>query len=634
MESDSESFSSESSYEAPPKKSADCRQLTANVANTKYSVVRYVLSKVLGFRLVKDDQDDSCDVYWHDCGVDVERLMRLKPFQKINHYPGMYEVARKNNLARNLNRMRRHFPKEYNFYPQSWLLPSEWSDFAAQFTKRHNKTFIVKPEASCQGKGIFLTRRLEDINRNERYVAQRYLHRPFLLDGLKFDLRIYVLVAGCDPMRVYVHREGLTRLATQPYLAPTGSNMDDMCMHLTNYAVNKLNPNFVFNEDEHTDDIGHKRSLTWTFEFLRSRGYDVDTLWRRICSVIMKTLAVAQPTLAHTYKSCQSDDVTNSMCFELLGFDVILNHNLKPYVLEVNLSPSLATESPLDKKIKRIVLADTLTLMNLSHRHKREYLAKKKAEIQQRAISGRIRETREERQAACRRAQVKRDKYEDQHLGNFQKIYPGEDRDYYDQFIEKAVENYHYRTGVSRFKPREEKVAHVIPTPIKQLAVKGKSSSSKKTLKERDFKRLQSPSTRETAKGGETPVSRGKRPGEQTEHRVITSVFSKLAGPRNVPRSASTARVSTCKAQSEALDPHKDRVFATIPSNYADGPPERQADKLFHKVYGGESRERPTSSGVYRSPAKPHNLEWKLPEDRPLSEVYPAFTVKITRNKY
>jgi tubulin polyglutamylase TTLL6/13 len=633
MESDSESFTSDSSYKPPPKKSADCRQLTANVANTKYSVVRYVLSKVLGFRLVKDDQDDSCDIYWHDCGVDVERLMRLKPYQKINHYPGMYEVARKNNLARNLNRMRRHFPKEYNFYPQTWLLPSEWCDFAAQFTKRQNKTFIVKPEASCQGKGIFLTRRLEDINRNERYVAQRYLHRPFLLDGLKFDLRIYVLVAGCDPMRVYIHREGLTRLATQPYRAPTVSNIDDMCMHLTNYAVNKLNPNFVFNEDEQTDDIGHKRSLTWTFDFLRSKGYDVDVLWSRICSMIMKTLAVAQPTLAHTYKSCQSDDVTNSMCFELLGFDVILNHNLKPFVLEVNLSPSLATESPLDKKIKRMVLTDTLTLMNLSHRHRREYLAKKKTEIQQRAIAGRIRETREERQAACRRAQLKRDKYEDLHLGNFQKIYPGEDRDYYDQFIEKAVENYQYRTGVSRFKPREEgKVTHLIPTPVKQLGIKV-TATSKKALQQRDFKRLQSPPRRDTAKGEEAPVSRGKLLDEQSEHKVITSVYSRLAGCKSAPRSASTARASTCKAQSEALDLPKDKVFATIPSNYGE-PAEKPEERLFHKVYGSEPRERPISSGVYRSIAKPHNLELKLPEDKPISQVYPAFMVKITRNKY
>lgn len=76
------------------------------------------------------------------------------------------------------------------------------------------------------------------------------MHKPFLLDGLKFDLRIYVLLAGTDPMRIYTYRDGLVRLATEPYVSPSNTNLDDMCMHLTNYAINKDSPNFVFNSDK------------------------------------------------------------------------------------------------------------------------------------------------------------------------------------------------------------------------------------------------------------------------------------------------------------------------------------------------------------------------------------------------
>ena len=61
----------------------------------------------------------------------------------------MYALARKNHLARNLVRMQRLFPKEYKFFPKTWLLPAEYADFKQQFTKKKNKTFIVKPEASC-----------------------------------------------------------------------------------------------------------------------------------------------------------------------------------------------------------------------------------------------------------------------------------------------------------------------------------------------------------------------------------------------------------------------------------------------------------------------------------------------------
>ena len=65
------------------------------------------------------------------------------------------------------------------------------------------------------------------------------------MDGLKFDLRIYVLVFGVDPLRIYLYNEGLARLATEKYEAVNNNNMTDICMHLTNYAVNKFSGNFI-----------------------------------------------------------------------------------------------------------------------------------------------------------------------------------------------------------------------------------------------------------------------------------------------------------------------------------------------------------------------------------------------------
>lgn len=58
----------------------------------------------------------------------------------------------------------------------------------------------------CQGRGIYLVRRFEDIEikQGEQLVVQRYMHKPYLIDNLKFDLRVYVLVYGVDPLRVFV----------------------------------------------------------------------------------------------------------------------------------------------------------------------------------------------------------------------------------------------------------------------------------------------------------------------------------------------------------------------------------------------------------------------------------------------
>ena len=88
------------------------------------------------------------------------------------------------------------------------------------------------------------------------------MHKPYLIDGLKFDLRIYVLVYGVDPLRAFVFREGLARFATDEYVGPFKGNLDNLYMHLTNYAINKNADNFEANEDSQDDDIGHKRSVT------------------------------------------------------------------------------------------------------------------------------------------------------------------------------------------------------------------------------------------------------------------------------------------------------------------------------------------------------------------------------------
>jgi len=75
----------------------------------------------------------------------------------------------------------------------------------------------VKPEASCQGKGIFLVNDSTEVKESDHYVVQQYLKKPLLIDGLKFDCRLYVLVLSVDPLRIYLFKEGLARFSTEAY---------------------------------------------------------------------------------------------------------------------------------------------------------------------------------------------------------------------------------------------------------------------------------------------------------------------------------------------------------------------------------------------------------------------------------
>ena len=131
--------------------------------------------------------------------------------------------------------------------------------------------FICKPQNGCQGRGIFLTRRPQKtLKLTDRYIVQQYIARPLLIDGFKFDLRIYVLVTACDPLRIYIFREGLARFATMPYSDPVNSNMEETCMHLTNYSINKHSDDFVRDEES-----GSKRKFSSVNKYLETNGYDV-----------------------------------------------------------------------------------------------------------------------------------------------------------------------------------------------------------------------------------------------------------------------------------------------------------------------------------------------------------------------
>jgi len=128
--------------------------------------------------------------------------------------------------------------------------------------------------------------------------------------------------------------------------------MNNLFMHLTNYAINKDSDDFIFNEEESFDDVGHKRSLSAVLKQLEDEGQNSSKIMDRICDLIIKTIVMCQPSIAHAYRTLQPDDYENSMIFEILGFDVLLDSKCKPWLLEVNSSPSFATDTPLDKKIK------------------------------------------------------------------------------------------------------------------------------------------------------------------------------------------------------------------------------------------------------------------------------------------
>ncbi len=194
----------------------------------------------------------------------------------------------------------------------------------------------------------------------ESCIISRYVPNPLLINGLKFDLRIYVLVTCLDPLRIYIYNEGLTRFASEKYkLSDCKTNR---FAHLTNYSVNKKNDKFVQNTCATDDGKGNKWSLSALFKHFEVIGIDCELLWSRIYDIIIKSFISGETVMSQATKklSCHRNN-----CFELFGFDILIDSELRPWLMEINLTPSLACESPLDFQIKSNLIADMLTLVGV-----------------------------------------------------------------------------------------------------------------------------------------------------------------------------------------------------------------------------------------------------------------------------
>ncbi|XP_047996439.1 tubulin polyglutamylase TTLL13-like isoform X2 [Leguminivora glycinivorella] len=400
------------------KKKRKRSQISICLTNCRYESIRRV-SSAFGMREVSEE--DAWNFYWTDMSVSVERAKEMKRFQRINHFPGMLEICRKDLLARNLNRMQKIYPKEYNFFPKTWCLPADFGEALTYSKSRKNKTFIIKPECGSQGRGIYLTKSLKDIKPTDKLICQVYLAKPYLVDGYKFDIRVYTLITSCDPLRIFVYNEGLVRFATSRYADPNVNNTTNVFMHLTNYALNKHSRTYVYDSE-----AGSKRKISTLNKILLSQGVDLDALWHSIDQVIVKTVISAWPILKHSYHACfPSHDMVHA-CFEILGFDILLDHKLHPFILEVNHSPSFHTDTQLDREVKEGLLTDTFTMLNIWQCDKRRVLEEDRRRIRDRLLqtnkfSEVVSGEEKEPEKTPWQTQIQ---WEETHLGNFRRVYP------------------------------------------------------------------------------------------------------------------------------------------------------------------------------------------------------------------
>ncbi|CAH0564167.1 unnamed protein product [Brassicogethes aeneus] len=198
-----------------------------------------------------------------------------------------------------------------------------------------------------RGVGIKVINKWSQLPKKMSLVVQKYIPNPYLINGSKFDLRLYVLVTSFHPLRIYLYPDGLARFASAKY-SDDSKDLKDRYRHLTNYSINKLSDQYTANEDANACQ-GHKWTLSKLMEYLEGKGVNSRSLWKNLQQLVIKTMISAEGPITQL---CEENMNSIYNCYELFGVDVLLDVELKPWLLEVNISPSLHSASPLDAHVK------------------------------------------------------------------------------------------------------------------------------------------------------------------------------------------------------------------------------------------------------------------------------------------
>ncbi len=205
--------------------------------------------------------------------------------------------------------------------------------------------WIVKPNCSSRGVGVRLTDDMLELaaGKSEGRVVQKYIERPLLVAGKKFDLRVWVLVTSWAPLIVWVFPECLARFCPHAFSL---NELQNKYRHLTNVSLNK-------------GLMGAVGDVTWSAEGIREAvdaqfhaGFWEAEVWPKV----VRTCALA-------FISAQGVIEQQDGCFELFGCDVALDERGHPWLLEVNTSPDLRHSTPSKKAITPTLVDDTMKLV-------------------------------------------------------------------------------------------------------------------------------------------------------------------------------------------------------------------------------------------------------------------------------
>ncbi|AAQ15983.1 tubulin-tyrosine ligase, putative [Trypanosoma equiperdum] len=273
----------------------------------------------------------------------------------LNYFRGSHRLTLKASMARLLQKADstcgEWMPRSYVLGGDQERRKDDREAFLEHAVRDPTQVWIIKPSSGCKGKDIVLTRSVAELEVfiseldpkcRRIYLVQQYVQRPLLYRGRKFDMRVWALLKS--PYTIYAFTKGSCRTSSSPY---DPDDIEDYLVHLTNHCLQEDAPEF--GQYEEGNELWFEEVGAYLHEVYRKRVLE-DRILPQIASIIIRTLLAARAEL-------QVLENEPYQCFQLFGYDVIVDEGLSVMLLEINGSPGVASKylQPLVREIIKLV---------------------------------------------------------------------------------------------------------------------------------------------------------------------------------------------------------------------------------------------------------------------------------------
>ena len=287
----------------------------------------------------------------------VERIKGLNKYQHFAYFPLFKKIQIKTELHKIFKKYQNNFPNDYNFMAETYIFPEEKDLIINKFenyTLNKTNLYFVKPPDLFSGKGIFFLNKFSDI-KYDKFIISKYIN-SFLVYQKKFDLRIYVLITGISPLKIYLNIDGLVRIAASNFSL---DNLD-LSSHLTGITTNQKKSTFKKNDDYFSEN-GNDWSLLVFKNYFERQGKNYTLLWNKIKDIVIKSFIFL------TEESINYENyIKEKKLYQIWGLDILVDSNGQPWLLEMNgHNPMLNSIDMMDLVVKSELMKDMWNIIGI-----------------------------------------------------------------------------------------------------------------------------------------------------------------------------------------------------------------------------------------------------------------------------